>query len=112
MVAMAALFGEGMGSGCTCGALTGMIIAAGIMNKYHPHALGPGLSQHLHDRFKQEFGSTCCRVIKKKRTMIQKISNKACIDLTSRTAEILVSEWEGILDEGSAPDINHNSNIK
>lgn len=113
MLAAAGLFGNGMGSGCTCGALTGMVMAAGIMDKYHPHPAGSKLPQQLHDQFKQEFGSTCCRVIRKKRSAIQKIGNKACMDLTSRTAEILVIQWEGVLDAQPAesiPGINHNSN--
>jgi len=114
MLAAAALFGGGMGSGCTCGALTGMVMAAGIMHKYHPHPTGAKLPQQLHDQFKQEFGSTCCRVIKHKRSAIQKIGNKACMNLTSKTAEILVAEWEGILDarSGAGPGIDHNSNLK
>ncbi len=115
MLAAAGLFGGGMGSGCTCGALTGMVMAAGIMDKYHPHPAGSKLAQQLHDQFKQEFGSTCCRVIKNKRSAIQKIGNKACVDLTSKTAEILVTEWEGVLNAESAvsvPGIDHYSNLK
>ncbi len=100
MLAAASLFAEGMSSGCTCGALTGMVMAAGIMDKSHPHPAGSKLPQQLHNQFKQEFGSTCCRVIRKKRTPIEKIGNKGCIDLTSRTAEILFAQWEA-----SQPDL-------
>lgn len=115
MLAAASLFGKGMGSGCTCGALTGMVMAAGIMDKYHPHSAGSKLPEQLHDQFKQEFGSTCCRVIRKKHSVIHNIGNKACIELTSKTAEILIAEWEGLWDAQSAesgPGINHNSNPK
>ncbi|MFA7078819.1 MAG: C-GCAxxG-C-C family protein [Syntrophomonas sp.] len=112
MLAAAALFGGGMGSGCTCGALTGMVMAAGIMDKYHPHPAGSNLSKQLHDQFKHEFGSTCCRVIKNKRTTIQKIGNKACMDLTGRTAEMLVAEWERFINAPTVPGINNNSNSK
>jgi len=115
MLAAASLFGNGMGSGCTCGALTGMEMAAGMMNRIHQHPAGAKLPQYLHDQFKREFGSTCCRVIKKKRSAIEKIGNKACIDLTSRAAEILVTEWERVLDARSAETvagIDCNSNLK
>lgn len=108
ILAAASLFGEGMGSGCSCGALTGMIMAAGIMNKYHPHLGGAKLEQTLHDQFKHEFGSTCCRVIKKKRSVIKKIGNNACIELTGRAAELLFAAWEGVTNE-SAADIDNNS---
>lgn len=113
VMAAASLFGGGMGSGCTCGALIGMVMTAGIMEKSHPHPAGSKLPQQLHDMFKQEFGSTCCRVIKKKRSPIERIGNKACIDLTSRAAEIVVAEWEGLVDvqpAKSGPDIDRNSN--
>ncbi|MDF9410001.1 MAG: putative redox-active protein (C_GCAxxG_C_C) [Pelotomaculum sp. PtaB.Bin013] len=36
----AALFGEGMHSGCSCGALTGMIIASGLKARSQPEANG------------------------------------------------------------------------
>lgn len=113
VLAAASLFGGGMGSGCTCGALTGMVMTAGIMDKSHPHPAGSQLPQQLHDKFKQEFGSTCCRVIRKKRTPIERIGNKGCLDLTSRAAEILVAEWEGLMDVQPAkpvPDIDRDSN--
>jgi len=97
-LAAASQFSGGMGSGCACGALVGMMMAAGIMNNYHPHPAGKQLPQQLHDQFKQVHGSTCCRVIRKKHSVIEKIGNKACMDLTSRTTRILVSAWEGVYD--------------
>ncbi|MGI6119985.1 MAG: C-GCAxxG-C-C family protein [Desulfosporosinus sp.] len=115
LMAAAGLFGRGIGSGCTCGALTGMVMAAGIMNRYHPHPAGSKLPRHLHDRFKTTFGATCCRVIRKKRPLIQNIGNGACIELTSKTAEILLAEWGGVRGAGSAesvPDFNNHSNLE
>jgi C_GCAxxG_C_C family probable redox protein len=115
ILAAASLFAQGMSSGCTCGALTGMVMAAGIMHKSYPHPAGSKLPQQLHDQFKQEFGSTCCRVIRKNRSPIEKIGNKGCIKLTSRTAEILVAEWEGYSDvrpEKPTPDIGYNTNSR
>ena len=55
------------GSGCTCGALNGAIIALGL--KYGRTAAKQNneeimaLSKELHDEFKKQFGSTCCRVL-------------------------------------------------
>lgn len=115
LIAAGEFFGAGMGSGCTCGALAGMIMAAGVMEKYHPHPEGDRLPQLLHDRFKEEFGSTCCRVIKKKRSIIDKIGNRACTELTGKTAGILYSAWEGTADgqpDKPASGIDNNSDLK
>ncbi len=94
VLAAASLFGGGIGSGCTCGALAGMVMASGIRQKSEPHPQGEKLAQHLHDEFKQNFGATCCRAIKKKRSGLQNIGNRACVDLTGQTAAILIKEWE------------------
>ncbi|MDF9410002.1 MAG: hypothetical protein A4E52_01085 [Pelotomaculum sp. PtaB.Bin013] len=40
------------------------------------------------------FGATCCRAIKKKRSLLEKLGNRACIDLTGKAAAILVQLWE------------------
>ncbi len=93
--AAAALFGEGMQSGCTCGALVGLIMASGIRSKQLTHPLGKQLPAHLNQRFKQEFGATCCRVIKQKRPVWQRLGREACIELTAQTAAMLIEEWEG-----------------
>lgn len=101
-----------MNSGCTCGALIGMIMASGIMHKKSGHPLGRKLPRHLHDRFKEEFGSTCCRVIQSKRPLLQKMRSKAaCIALTSRAAAMLVEEWEGTRD-GQNTGVCYNSDSK
>jgi C_GCAxxG_C_C family probable redox protein len=113
ILAAASLFGGGMGSGCTCGALAGMIMAAGIMDKNSCHPLGLKLAQQLHDRFKEEFGATCCRAIRKKQGAFHKIGNKACIELTAHTAQILVQELEEVLHaEQPAGYITDNTNPK
>lgn len=94
----AGLFGKGMHSGCTCGALVGMVMASGMLSARVPHPLGNKLATRLNDRFKEEFGSTCCRVILKKRPVWQKVGNQGCINLTTRAGAILVQEWEGVAD--------------
>lgn len=98
ILSAASLFGAGMGSGCSCGALTGMIMVSGVFQQHTPHPLGTKLPQKLHDDFKKQFGATCCRVIKSRRSSLANIGNRACIELTSRAAEMLIKEWEGILD--------------
>ena len=98
MIDSASLFGSGMGSGCSCGALVGMVMISGVLQKYAEHPLGAKLSSKLHDDFKARFGSTCCRAIRKRRNAVQNIGNRACIDLTSQAAAMLVKEWEGWFD--------------
>lgn len=113
ILAATSLFGGGMGSGCTCGALAGMIMAAGILEKGNSCPLGLKLAQQLHDRFKAEFGATCCRVIRKKQGPFHKIGNKACIELTAQTARILVEELEEVLNaEQPAGHITDHTNPK
>lgn len=110
VLASAVFFKEGMSSGCTCGALIGMIMASGIMHKKRSHPLNRNLPKRLHDRFKEEFGSTCCRVIRSKRPLLQKMRSKAaCVALTSRAAAMLAEEWEGTRDDKST-GFCYNSN--
>jgi len=67
VLALGSGFGGGIGdSGCTCGALSGGVMALGLF-------LGPGrnggfgkreyrkLVGSYHDRFREEFGAVCCR---------------------------------------------------
>lgn len=100
MLASASLFAVGMDSGCTCGALVGMMMSSGIMQNRVEHPLGEKLPGKLHDDFKAQFGSTCCRVICKKRSFIQNIGNRACVELTSQAAAMLAKVWEGALAGG------------
>ncbi|MEN6350171.1 MAG: C-GCAxxG-C-C family protein [Syntrophomonas sp.] len=98
VLSAADMFGSGMGSGCSCGALSGMMMAAGIFQQYASHPSGAKLSRKLHDEFKEQFGATCCRVIKSRRKGLANVGNRACIELSSRAAEIIIKEWEGILN--------------
>ncbi|HHV07551.1 MAG TPA: C_GCAxxG_C_C family protein [Firmicutes bacterium] len=67
-VCIASGFPVGIGqAGCTCGALSGAIMAIGLKygrrgpNQDNEKVLS--LSKKLHDEFKETFGSTCCRVL-------------------------------------------------
>lgn len=59
------------GRGCICGALNGGILALGLFFGRERPGFGNGrqvrtLAGQLHDRFKEKFGSTCCRVLTRK----------------------------------------------
>lgn len=94
ILAATAFMGGGMGAGCVCGALSGIIMASSIRQHYQAHPTGNNLPAILHDAFKKEFGVTCCRAIKKKRSLAEIIARKSCIQLTERAVAIMVEEWE------------------
>lgn len=103
-IAVTSLFKEGMDSGCTCGALVGMVMISGILKNHYGHPLKDKLAANLTSRFRTEFGSTCCRVICKKRSVWEKIGRKGCIVLTAKTAGILEVVWADVQNhaDGSA----------
>lgn len=109
LLAAASLFGGGMGSGCVCGALAGMIMAGGIMAGQDARNPDQNFPRRLHDRFREEFGATCCRALRKKRTPLEKMGNRACIELTGRACEILMAEWEAIWDAPASADFGNCS---
>lgn len=85
---------EGLGgTGCLCGAVNGGVLALGLF-------LGRNLTgfsrkkkinsaiKLLHDRFKDRFGSTCCKVLTKKNGYDRKEQFDHCAELTGTTAEL------------------------
>jgi C_GCAxxG_C_C family probable redox protein len=101
-------FCGGMGeAGSTCGALSGAIMGIGLLAG--PHA-GDGLckktlrqlARAMHDRFQQEFSSTCCRVLIKPFARDRKSRSTFCSGLTSTTAaiaaELLLAAMPGLAD--------------
>ena len=101
--AMGSLFGEGMGSGCACGALVGLVMVGGIISKDHHHQAGRDLSAIIHRRFIEKFGSSCCRAIRAKRSPLDKIGNRGCKRLTETSAGLMVEIWEE-----NARETDHN----
>ena len=95
-IEVTSLFKGGMGSGCTCGALVGMVMVSGILKNRYGHPLKDKLAADLTSRFRAEFGSTCCRVICKQRPLWEKIGRKGCIVLTAKTAGILEEVWADV----------------
>lgn len=93
---------EGLsGSGCICGALNGGALAMGLFLGRN----GPGLRNNqrvkratrmLHDRFREQFGSTCCRVLTRNLEYGSRAHFRHCAGLTGMAAgiaaEILLKE--------------------
>jgi len=87
-------FCGGMGeAGCTCGALSGAIMGLGVL--LGPHGKGSlskkrfrQLTKKMHDRFHEQFSSTCCRVLIKEFDKDRKGRSKFCSNLTGITSAI------------------------
>jgi C_GCAxxG_C_C family probable redox protein len=94
ILAAGSLFAHGMESGCSCGALVGAVMFLGILAKRYGYSGGPKLAERMNRDFKSSFSATCCRLIRKKNGMIQNIGNRACIDLTGKTVEMMIAVWE------------------
>jgi len=91
------LFGGGIKSGCICGALTGLVMAAGLLQEKYPHPLGDGLAAHLYKRFQEEFGAICCRELRGGMSLWNRMGNRSCRALTGAAARILCELWTGKL---------------
>ncbi len=92
-VAMAAPFCMGLGeSGCTCGALSGAVMATGLfLGKDRPYRNRKEMrdsARQLHDAFKASNGAICCRVLSKKVRHDKKAHFQKCTDLTAYAAEM------------------------
>ena len=98
---LASTFGGGLGrAGCTCGVLTGSEMVLGMLvgrdsasddlNRVYQ------LSGELHDRFKEKFGSTCCRVLNKEDYQSQDHFRR-CLKITGGGALVLM---QFLLDHG------------
>jgi C_GCAxxG_C_C family probable redox protein len=105
IVALASGFPVGMGgSGCTCGAVSGGIMAIGMFFG-RSHAKGEevvrtmALSKELHDFFKDKHKCLCCRALTSGMTLGSKEHMDQCISLTGevaeRTARIIDRELRG-----------------
>ena len=93
VVAMASGFPVGIGgSGCTCGAVAGGIMALGLFfGRSQPQDkrvdTTMALSKELHDIFKERHKSICCRVLTKGMTLGSPEHIEQCIYLTGEVAE-------------------------
>ncbi|MGL6106380.1 C-GCAxxG-C-C family protein [Romboutsia sp.] len=93
VIAMASGFPVGMGgSGCTCGAVAGGIMALGLFfgrseAKDAKVSKAMELSKELHDFFKGKNKSICCRVLTKGMTLGEKEHMDQCVFFTGQVAE-------------------------
>jgi len=86
--------GGGVGhAGCMCGALSGSIIALNMLTGRTSNKLSRnsayGHAKEFHDRFKKEFGATCCRVLSK-HPYESKEHLSGCLKITGNTARLLM----------------------
>ncbi len=91
--AVAAPFSVALGeSGCLCGALSGAVLACGVLlGQRHPHRHRRDMrdsARRLHDAFKAANGATCCRALSKKVRHDKKAHFQQCADLTAQAAEM------------------------
>jgi C_GCAxxG_C_C family probable redox protein len=63
VVQLASGFGGGSGVGCICGAVSGGTVALGMVLK--DKKLTTHLTRELHEWFKEKYGVTCCKTIRK-----------------------------------------------
>ena len=102
VIAMASGFPVGIGgAGCTCGAVTGAVMSLGLVfgrttpkDKKVDKAMK--LSRELHDIFKKNHKSLCCRTLNKYMIMGSSGQMKQCIaftgEMAQETARIIIRE--------------------
>lgn len=89
MINATRFFGKGMASGCSCGALVGMEMALGVIQRRSRSNFEPRMAKQLHDEFVKTFGASCCRVLQKKHGLVRINSRKKCEKLTAEATGIL-----------------------
>lgn len=87
-LAHGASLGSGVaGTGCMCGVLSGSLL---LINAYvgtldlesgASQKLADNLSVKLMDKFKSDYGSTCCRVIKRNQNLESREARAGCTDM-------------------------------
>lgn len=83
LLAMAKAFGGGIGqSGCLCGAVTGGVMALGLLGKDNRNG-------ELVAAFRQEFRTTCCRALSKDYQWLSREHKANCRHLTVTAAALV-----------------------
>lgn len=109
VVRLASGFPVGMGAiptgGCSCGALSGGVMALGL--KYGRSTPGAGApdvlskAKELHDWFKTGHGSTCCRILIRHLEFGSQEHIDQCVRFTGEVAEKVVEMLlESVSDSG------------
>lgn len=115
-VSLGAGFCGGLGdAGCVCGGLAGAVMALGLFlapNRADglPKKHFRELTKKLHDRFHQQAGSTCCRVLISEFTNDPKARKTHCRELTGLgaqlTAELLLETRPDLLASANLEFLN------
>lgn len=85
---------EGLGgSGCLCGALNGGVLALGLFLGRNRPGFGNGsrvraCTRLLHDRFRETFGGTCCRILTRDFRHDRQLHFNHCAELTAGAARM------------------------
>lgn len=93
IIKMASGFPIGMGgSGCTCGAIAGGIMALGmVFGRTEPKdeqvKQCMALAHELHDRFMERHGCLCCRILTKEMVLGSPVHMQQCVAFTGEVAE-------------------------
>jgi C_GCAxxG_C_C family probable redox protein len=93
IISMASGFPVGMGgSGCTCGAIAGGIMALGLFfGRTEPKDEKVNkimeLAKELHDNFQNRHRSLCCRVLTRGMELGSPVHMKQCVSFTGEVAE-------------------------
>jgi C_GCAxxG_C_C family probable redox protein len=92
-VAVAAPFSVALGdSGCICGALSGAVLACGLLvgndQPYQHRQRMRKSARQLHDAFKAANGATCCRVLSRSVRHDRQAHFQQCANLTAGAAEM------------------------
>lgn len=93
LLRVASGFGRGMGAGCACGALTGSVMAVGLLfGRTEPTGRCPKetgvLSKTVHDAFREHFGATCCRILHRGLPFGTPEQKASCATRTAEAAEL------------------------
>ncbi len=96
---MATGFGAGLGSSkCCCGSLTGaVLVLSAVKGRIDPESSIDELftlTQELHDRFREKYKSTCCRVLTKPVEWGALEHHQYCEQFVGGAVEILVDIFE------------------
>jgi len=110
VVALASGFPVGMGkAGCTCGAVVGAQMSLGLIfgrqkAKGKEVERTMALSKEVHDIFRSENKTLCCRILTKDMKLGSKVHMKQCVrftgDMAEATAKIIARELSLETEEG------------
>lgn len=90
---MGKFFREGVGgSGCICGALAGGIMMLGYITG--PNGGGVEIAEKYRIGFIEKFGSSCCRVIRKKQSVSGRFRNRECRAMTGHAAGAVAEVYD------------------